>query len=253
MTEDERGALLDLLEWMVSNAWFARRLVNARQQNRGDDRQRRGHAESRRRAGPSDERAAERWSGRKGTRARKFNPGIGDGECLSRDQCGHQRGRRDAEHHRRADSNETKQREQRPGDQIECNQYEKNNQRRGAHCLSGGHQSAPRHAVRHYTCGNCEDEEWQGQRRLQQAGLTRACAERKHRHDRGGSKRDLLSRLGGKIGPGQAIEFPRQPWCVIHALQLETRRAANHPFSVTAASPSAPSSCAPRRHSALCR
>ena len=54
--------------------------------------------------------------------------------------------------------------------------------------------------------GNREQDEGQRQRGLQQAGLAFADAEQQHRDDGRGGQRDLLGRLRGEVGPGEAVE-----------------------------------------------
>ena len=78
--------------------------------------------------------------------------------------------------------------------------------RRGAQRFGARHQPAPRDAVGEQAGGDREQDERQRQRGLQQAGLAFADAEQQHRDDRGRGQRDLLGRLGGEVGPGQAVE-----------------------------------------------
>ncbi len=79
-------------------------------------------------------------------------------------------------------------------------------QRRRAQRFRARHQPAPRDAVGEQAGGNGEQDERQRQRGLQQAGLAFADAEQQHRDDRGRRQRDLLGRLRGEIGPGEAVE-----------------------------------------------
>ncbi|MGY2936450.1 hypothetical protein ACVWZ6_006052 [Bradyrhizobium sp. GM6.1] len=61
-------------------------------------------------------------------------------------------------------------------------------------------------AVGQQAGGDGEEDEGQGQRGLEQAGLAFCHAERQHRDDGGRGQRDLFGRLCRQIGPGEAVE-----------------------------------------------
>ncbi len=179
------------------------------------NRERRGETECRRSTDPSHQHAAERRSAGKGNGARQFDPRIGRGQQLRRYQRRHQRRRRDAVDDRAAYRDEARQREQGQCQQVEADQHEDCEQRRGAQGFRARHQPPPRDAVGEQACGDREQDERQRQRGLQQAGLAFADAEQQHRDDRSRGQRDLLGRLRREIGPGQAVEGRRQAEAVV--------------------------------------
>ena len=142
----------------------------------------------------------------KGDGARQFNPRIGGRQQLRRYQRRHQRRRRDAIDDRAAYRDEARQREQRQCQQIEPDQHEDCEQRRGAQGFRARHQRPPRDAVGEQARGDCEQDERQRQRGLQQPGPAFADPEQEHRDDGGSGERNLLGRLRGQIGPGQPVE-----------------------------------------------
>ena len=131
---------------------------------------------------------------------------LAAGNCLRRHQRGHQRRRGDAIGHRAAHRDEAEQRQQRQRHPPEPDQQQDSGQRRGAQRFRARHQPAPRDAVGEQTGRDREQDERQRQRGLQQAGLAFADAEQQHRDDGGRGQRDLLGRLRGEVGPGQAVE-----------------------------------------------
>ena len=204
--QHERGAFLDLLQRMAARGRGARRFIDARQQHDRDHGQCRGKAEGRRGPDPSDQHAAKCGAAGKRDRARQFDPRIGCRQLLRGHQRRHQSGCGDAVGDRSADRDEAEQRKQRQRDLAEPDQQQNAGQRRGAQRLGARHHPAPRDAVGEQTCGDREQDEGQRQRGLQQAGLAFADAEQQHGDDRRCGQRDLLGRLRGEVGPGQAVE-----------------------------------------------
>ena len=126
---------------------------------------------------------------------------------------GTKRGRRDAIGDRPAHRDKAEQREQRQRQQAEPDQQQDREQRRRAQRFRARHQPPPRDAVGEQARGDREQDERQRQRGLQQAGLAFADAEQQHRDDGRGGQRDLLGRLRGEVGPGEAVEGRGQVSC----------------------------------------
>ncbi|MGY4419323.1 hypothetical protein ACVWY2_001748 [Bradyrhizobium sp. JR6.1] len=167
--------------------------------------QRRGKAECRRSADPADQHAAERGSAGESDGARKFDTGIRGRQLLRGHQRRDERRCCDAVGDRAADCDEAEQSEQRQGHRAEPQQQQDRGKGGGAQRLGARHHPAPRHAVSQQACGNRKQDERQRQRGLQQAGLAFADAEHQHGDDGRGRKRNLLGRLRGEVGPGQAV------------------------------------------------
>ena len=145
--------------------------------------------------------------------ARQFDPRICRRQLLRCHQRGHQRGSCDAVGDRSAYRDEAEQCEQRQRHPAEPDQQQDPGQRRGAQRFRARHQIAPRNAVGEQAGGDREQDEGQRQRGLQQSGLAFADAEQQHRDDGRRGQRDLLGRLRGEVGPGQAVEGWRQKAC----------------------------------------
>ena len=172
----------------------------------GDDRERGRKAEGGRGANPADQHAAERGAARKGDGARKLDPRIGGGQLLRGDERGHQRGRGDAVDDGAAHRGEAEQREQGQVERAEPDQQQDRGERHRAQRFGAGHQEAARHAVGEQARRDREQDEGQRERRLQRAGLAFADAEQQHGDDGRRGQRDLLGRLRGEVGPGEAVE-----------------------------------------------
>jgi hypothetical protein len=210
MAHHEAGAFRGLLDRMPTRRGLALWLIDAGEGNHGDGGERGGEAESGRRTDPSDQRAAERGASRKRDGAREFDPRIRGGQLLWRDERRHQGGCCDTVDDRAADGGEAEQGQQGQAERAEPDQEQDRGQRHSAQGFGTGHQEAARHAVGGEACGDRDQDEGQGQRGLQQAGLAFADAEHEHGDDGRCGQRDLLSRLGGEVGPGQPVEGGRQ-------------------------------------------
>ena len=165
-----------------------------------------GASEGGRRPDPSDQHAAERRAARERHGARQFDPRIGRRQLLRSHQRRHQRRRGDAVGHGAAHRDEAEQRQQRQRHQAKPDQQQRGAERRGAQRFRARHQVASRDPVGQQPRRDREQDEGQRQRGLQQPGLAFADAEQQHGYDRRRGQRDLLGRLGGQVGPGQAVE-----------------------------------------------
>jgi hypothetical protein len=129
---------------------------------------------------------------------------------LRTDQRRHQSGRGHAVGDGATYGDEAEQREQRQRQCSEPDQKQDSGKRRRPQRFGTRHHKAPRDAVGEQAGGDRKQDEGQRQRGLQQAGLALADPEQQHGDDRGCGQRNLLGRLGGEVGPGQAIEGRRQ-------------------------------------------
>ena len=163
-------------------------------------------AEGGRRADPADQHAAERRAAGKGDGARQLDPRIGRRQLLRGHERGHQRRRGDAVDDRAAHRDEAEQREQGQVDGAGPDQQQDRRECGRAQRFGAGHQETPRHPVGEQACGDRKQDEGQRQRGLQRSGLALADAEQQHGDDGRRGKRDLLGRLRGEIGPGEAVE-----------------------------------------------
>ena len=199
---------------MTAGYGRARRLVDARQQHDRDHRECRGKAEGGCSPDPSDQHAAQRGATGKRHGAREFDSRVRRRQLLRSHQRRHQRRRCDAVGNGAAHGDKAEQREQWQRHPAQPDREQDRRQRRGAQRLGARHQPAPRDPVGKQAGRNREQDEGQGQRGLQQAGLAFADAQQQHRDDRRGRKRNLLGRLGGEVGPGETVERWGQLRCI---------------------------------------
>ena len=160
---------------------------------------------------PADQHAAERGAAGKGDGARKLDPRIGRRQQLRASPArapapARRRCRRRCRTPRRSRAAPAAAASSAPS----ADQQQDRRQRHRAQRLGARHQRAPRDAVGEQAGRNGEQDEGQRQRGLQQAGLAFGDAEHQHRDDGGRGERDLLGRLRGEVGPGEAVEGRRQ-------------------------------------------
>jgi hypothetical protein len=206
MVKDERRAFPDLLQRMAATHRGAHRLDDPRQQPDRNHRQSRGKAEGRTGTDPADQQAAECRAAGKGDGTGQLDARVRGRQRSRRHKRGHQRRGGDAVDDGAAHCDEAQESQQRQGDPAEHDQAKRRQQRGRPQRLGARHQPSPRQAVGHQARRNGEQNERQGERGLQQAGLALARAEQQHGDDRRGGQRDLLRRLRREIGPSQAVE-----------------------------------------------
>jgi len=198
---------------VARRARWPRRLAQPGEQDDGAARQRRRAGEGGRGADPADQHSGERRAGSEGDGAGKLDAPIGRGQRRRRHQGRDQRWRCDVVGNRAAGADEAEQRQQLERQEAGRGERQHRDERQRAQQLGRRHEAAPRHAVGQHAGRDREQQEGQRLRGLQQPGLAGSGAEREHGDDRRRGEADLLGRLRGEVGPGEAIEARRQDCC----------------------------------------
>jgi hypothetical protein len=210
MTEDEHHTLPNGAGGMRLRDFFARGLDDADQQHRRTGGERRRDAKRRRAADPAGQRPAERRTGGIGGGAGEFDSTIGERQDVALDEGGDERGRGDAIADRAACPDESQDCQQRQAQSAEAQQHQHADERDDTQRLGCRHQPRPRHAIREHAGRNRQQQERQGLRRLQDAGLGLPRSQGKDGDDRRRGQADLLGRLRRKVGPREPLEGGRQ-------------------------------------------
>ena len=199
MAENECHAVANLLERLARLSHDLDGFRDPGQRDNGKHGQARCQSERSTGPGAADEKPANRRTCRQRGGACQLDSGIGGGKQVGRHKRGHRCGRGDAEQHRSANSDKSQESQQRPAQLVHEAQRQNQDERGKSQQFCAHHQTAARHAVRKHARGYCEQQKWQGQRRLQCAALDAACAEREHRNQRRSGQRNLFGGMRQQV------------------------------------------------------
>ncbi len=203
---NEAGTVPDLEQGMALRRGRARRLGQPKQQGDGSDRQHGRQHESRRSAGPGNQRAGKRRAGGERRAACKLQPSIGQCQRLTRHERRHQRRCGNAEVHG-ADCAQKPEHCQPPDAQLRRKHHGKEHEQRyRLQPLGPHHQPLARHAIGQQSQRHRDQQEGQGLNSCEKANLTRSRTEHQHGDQRHGRKTQLLGRLRREVGPREIQE-----------------------------------------------